>query len=208
MICQVGAEDTSESVVEAHFDLVGAGMRSGERDTRSGSNAPVEGLLDILVLRLTGTVHERAVVALVRDAITDLRTEVEEPTAFFTAEIQVHHERDLDIMEIAAVTADGVVMLRPSAMQVVEFDLQGAVLMSRVAEHQPAVAAKHAGFVDGHHVAHRRAERYGAGSHATMHAKVVLRRPQTRLGLHTYRAEQCATDDDYYFSTTLIHSFW
>ena len=98
----------------------------------------------------------------------------------------MHQQWSLDIMQAAAVSAEGIVLLRPSAMHIVQFHLKGAVFMSGVAEGQSAVSAEHAGIGDGRHILHRRTEDHRTGRYTSVHAEVELRCTQTGLSLYYY----------------------
>ena len=85
-IRHIGAIYATEGVVKAHFEFIHTGFRCADVEPCSGSQTPIEG------------VGDRA--ALVPYAISDLRTEVEDPAASFRTEIEVHQDRELDVVQV------------------------------------------------------------------------------------------------------------
>ena len=79
--------------------------------------------------------------ALIPYAIPDLRTQIEEPPAYLAAEIEVHQDRQLDVMQIVVGVSDRLVAMRPSAVHVVQLHLEMTVFMPCKAEHQPCISA-------------------------------------------------------------------
>ena len=95
-IGHIGAIDTSEGVVKTHLQLIYAGFRCADIQTCSGCQSPIEGVGD-------GA-------ALVPNAITDLRAQVENPPASFCPEIEVHQDREFNVVEVMISFALGVVV--------------------------------------------------------------------------------------------------
>lgn len=174
MVHDSGAVYPAEREVEAEFQLVGAGFACAAVDTCSSSQAPVEAMVYGCVLICSVSVDECAGVAFIFDTITYLRAEVEEPSPLFATEIKMHQERQFHIMEAAAVPCV-FCFLCPSAMNVVELHLQGAVFMSRVAEDQTTVSSQYTGVVDRRHVRHFGCEDDTAGTHATVYTETDVR---------------------------------
>ena len=71
--------------------------------------------------------------------------------------------------------------LLPSAMLVVHLHLEGAVLMSFIAEYESAVSAQHTGVSDRRHVILGRTESDRTGRRTAMCTDVIHRSTQTRL---------------------------
>ena len=115
------AVHAAEGEIIANLQLVQACFRI-HIETRSGCQSPSERRGDSA--------------ALVFDAITDLRTEIQEPTAYRATEVNIHQYRQLDIMQVIGRSA-----LFPATVLIVQFHLEMAELMSGVAEDEAAVTA-------------------------------------------------------------------
>ena len=79
--------------------------------------------------------------ALVPYAITDLRTEIEEPSAYIAAEIQVHQNGQFHVVQVPVGVSGTGVVRRPAAVLIVQLHLKMAVFVSGVAENETSVAA-------------------------------------------------------------------
>ena len=78
-------------------------------------------------------------------------------------------------------------MLAPSSMQVVEFELDSAALMSRIAEDEAGITAKDACLFDRLHRTYAGVEDDGRSTHTGLNAYVHLGYAQSPLPKHRER---------------------
>ena len=164
----IGAVDATERVVKTYLQFIDSGFGRADVQTCSGCQAPIEGVGD-------GA-------ALVPDAVADLRTEVEDPPASFGTEIEVHQDRELDVVQVVERLALGVVIDRPSAVHVVQLHLEMAVFMSRKTERDTSVTTRRQGARQRTHTTHGRLENDRTGRETTMYTYPVFRHFHAGLG--------------------------
>jgi len=160
-IRHIGAIYATERVVKTYLQLIYTGFGRADIEPCSSSQSPIEGVGDST--------------ALIPDAISDLRTEVKDPAASFRTEIEVHQDRELDVVQVVERLTVGVVIDRPSAVHVVQLHLEMTVFMSRKTEGYTTVAAHRQGTRQWTHAAHGRLEDDRTGSKTAMYTHPILR---------------------------------